>query len=47
MIDETIPLLPTPKSHPSGPDYARINRPESGSDDLLTRLVKVLNKGND
>ena len=34
-------LLPTPKSHPSGPDYARINRPASGSDDLVTAVVRA------
>jgi len=31
---------PTPKSHPSGPDYARANRAASGADDLLTFLHK-------
>lgn len=34
-------LLPTPKSHPSGPDYARINRPASGGDDLVTAVARA------
>lgn len=34
-------MLPTPKSEPSGPDYARINRPESGGDDLATEVARV------
>lgn len=33
-------LWPTPKSSPSGPDYARINRPKSGGDDLVTRVAR-------
>jgi DNA (cytosine-5)-methyltransferase 1 len=33
--------LPTPKSHPSGPDYARINRPASGGDDLVTAVARA------
>ena len=34
-------LWPTPKSEPSGPDYARINRPESSGDDLATAVAKM------
>ena len=33
-------LWPTPKSSPSGPDYARANRPESGGDDLATAVAR-------
>jgi DNA (cytosine-5)-methyltransferase 1 len=35
------PLWPTPKSCPSGPDYARANRPRSGGDDLATAVARV------
>lgn len=31
---------PTPKSSPSGPDFARASRPGSGGDDLETAVVK-------
>lgn len=31
---------PTPKSTPSGPDYARVNRPDSGGDDLATNVAR-------
>ena len=31
---------PTPKSSPSGPDYARISRPKSGGDDLATAVAR-------
>ena len=31
---------PTPKSSPSGPDYARANRPESGGDDTATAVAR-------
>jgi hypothetical protein len=33
-------LWPTPKSSPSGPDFARINRPRSGGDDLATAVAR-------
>lgn len=33
-------VWPTPKSSPSGPDYARTNRPESGGDDLATAVAR-------
>jgi DNA (cytosine-5)-methyltransferase 1 len=31
---------PTPKSSPSGPDYARANREDSGGDDLATAIAR-------
>ena len=34
-------LLPTPKSSPSGPDYARQEREESGGDDLATVIART------
>jgi hypothetical protein len=33
-------LWPTPKSSPSGPDYARAGRPASGGDDLATSVAR-------
>jgi DNA (cytosine-5)-methyltransferase 1 len=33
-------MWPTPKSSPSGPDYARANRPDSGADDLATAIAR-------
>lgn len=33
-------LWPTPKSSPSGPDFARMNRPDSGGDDLATAVAR-------
>lgn len=36
-------LLPTPKASISGPDYARVGRVESGSDDLITVVAKMAN----
>ena len=33
-------LWPTPKASPSGPDYARVNRPDSGGDDLATAVAR-------
>ena len=35
-------MWPTPKSSPSGPDYARINRQESGGDDLATAVARTM-----
>ena len=32
---------PTPKSEPSGPDYARATRPDSGGDDLATAVGRL------
>lgn len=31
---------PTPKGSPSGPDFARMNRPNSGGDDLATAIAR-------
>lgn len=36
------PEWPTPKATPSGPDYARAGRPESGGDDLATAVAKTI-----
>ena len=33
-------MWPTPKGSPSGPDFARTNRPESGGDDLATSVAR-------
>ncbi len=33
-------LWPTPKSSPSGPDFARMNREKSGGDDLATAVAR-------
>lgn len=33
-------LWPTPKGSPLGPDYARLNRPNSGSDGLSTAVAR-------
>lgn len=33
-------LWPTPKASPSGPDFARANRPGSGGDDLATAVAR-------
>jgi hypothetical protein len=35
-------MWPTPKSSVSGPDYARMNRPESGGDDLATAVARTM-----
>lgn len=35
-------LWPTPKSSPSGPDYARMGRENSGGDDLATAVARTL-----
>lgn len=35
-----VKMLPTPKSSPSGPDFARTNRPGAGSDDLATVVAR-------
>jgi len=40
QIVATPALWPTPKSSPSGPDYARTDRARSGSDDLATAVAK-------
>ena len=41
LISETESgFWPTPKSSPSGPDFAREGREKSGGDDLVTRVAK-------
>ena len=35
-------IWPTPKSSPSGPDYARTNRKGSGGDDLATAVARQI-----
>jgi hypothetical protein len=44
-LNAQVRLWPTPKSSPSGPDYARINRPRSGGDDLATAVARTVNGG--
>jgi hypothetical protein len=39
-LAQAVKLWPTPKSSPSGPDYARADRPESGGDDLATSVAR-------
>ena len=39
-LARVVHAWPTPKSSPSGPDYARTNRPESGGDDLATAVAR-------
>ncbi len=41
-VKEGLRMWPTPKQEPSGPDYARADRPESGGDDLATAVAKML-----
>lgn len=40
--DSECSSWPTPKGSPSGPDYARVNRPKSGGDDLATAVARKL-----
>jgi hypothetical protein len=40
-LTEHAARFPTPKSEPSGPDYARAGRPESGADDLATHVART------
>jgi hypothetical protein len=39
-LNRAVKIWPTPKASPSGPDFARSNRPQSGGDDLATRVAK-------
>ena len=39
-LEQVIKMWPIPKSHLSGPDYARANRPRSGGDDLATSVAR-------
>jgi len=41
-MNKALGLLPTPKSSPSGPDFARAGREGSGGDDLSTTLAKEM-----
>lgn len=38
-LSGAVKIWPTPKGSPSGPDYARMNRPKSGGDDLATAVA--------
>ena len=39
-LNAAVKLWPTPKASPSGPDFARMNRPRSGGDDLATAVAR-------
>jgi hypothetical protein len=39
-LTDWVQMWPTPKSSPSGQDYARTRRPESGGDDLATAVAR-------
>ncbi len=41
-LTEAVKYWPTPKGSPSGPDYARMNRAESGGDDLATAVAREM-----
>ena len=41
-LNAVAKLWPTPKSSPSGPDFARAGREESGGDDLATAVARSL-----
>ena len=41
-LNAEVKMWPTPKQEPSGPDYARAERPESGGDDLATAVAKTM-----
>ena len=40
--ERTRAMWPTPKASPSGPDYARVDRPRSGGDDLATAVARTM-----
>ena len=40
-LNAMVKMWPTPKSSPSGPDYARARRQGSGGDDLATAVARV------
>lgn len=42
-LNLAVKMWPTPKGTPSGPDYARQSRPESGGNDLVTEVGGQLN----
>lgn len=39
-LPDQVKIWPTPKASPSGPDYARMSRPDSGGDDLATAVAR-------
>lgn len=39
-VEKVEKLWPTPRAHPSGPDYARAGRKGSGGDDLVTAVQR-------
>ncbi len=39
-LGQHVAMYPTPKSSPSGPDYARAGREDSGGDDLATSVAR-------
>jgi hypothetical protein len=39
-LDRMVKMWPTPKSSPSGPDFALMNRPGTGTDDLVTAVAR-------
>ncbi len=39
-LPSAVVMWPTPKQAPSGPDFARAGRPESGGDDLATAVAR-------
>ena len=39
-LNVAVKRWPTPKGSPSGPDFARMNRPESGGDDLVMAVAR-------
>jgi hypothetical protein len=41
LLGRVVHQWPTPKGSPSGPDYARMNRPQSGGDDLATAIARA------
>jgi hypothetical protein len=41
-LNDAVKWWPTPKGSPSGPDFARMHRPESGGDDLATAVARQM-----
>ena len=41
VLSAAVKMWPTPKSSPSGPDFARASRDGSGGDDLATAVARV------
>ena len=40
-LTDAVRMWPTPKNSPSGPDFARMDRPASGGDDLATAVARL------